>query len=295
MFSIYKVLLQQHYRPYTLYDVRKSTIITFIVSFLFLYAFKPITISEYKIESQLVIITFYSICAAAAYFIVTKIFKPDKKAYWPYLYEIALLLSTMVLAYIMISIGSIFLLAYLLKLITSIKEEFILPSFFFKEVLLYVGVIGGLIYMLINFSDLVVFMIYKKPLNITLGINTSIELEFKGKNKNEYLKINSIDLVCVKSQGHYVEINYIDISNYQLKTVVYRLNMKDVEKIVYHSSSIVRCHNSYFINLNFIRSLISNGKKWNVLVDHINAKIPVSQSKVYIVKEKLSKLENGLF
>lgn len=79
------------------------------------------------------------------------------------------------------------------------------------------------------------------------------EITFTSDNKGEYFQLPVHQLLLVKSAGNYVEIVYRrDEKNH---TKLIRNTLKSIEQLLGVHSEMIRCHRSYMVNKNHIKSL----------------------------------------
>ncbi|PCE62452.1 LytTR family DNA-binding domain-containing protein [Sediminicola luteus] len=109
-----------------------------------------------------------------------------------------------------------------------------------------------------------------------------VNIHFKGKNKNEALTLEASRFLYASSEGHYVNIHFIDEG--QTKSKLLRNSMKNIQLQTVASSTVYRCHNSYLINLLHAKAIKGNSNKSVVVLNHVTENIPVSPSKFVSLK-----------
>jgi len=142
------------------------------------------------------------------------------------------------------------------------------------------------------------FIVYNRKLNRSLKEaselnnnlsnpnNSPIEtIEIPSKNKTENLTINLHHLLAIKAVENYVEILYLDEN---LKTVLLRNTMKNIELTLKRYAFIQKCHRSYLVNTEMIESFYGNaqGLKLSFKTSE-DISIPVSRSYVEAIKNTL--------
>lgn len=84
------------------------------------------------------------------------------------------------------------------------------------------------------------------------------------------------EFVYAQSEGNYVTIYYLDNSVLMHKLI--RLSLKQLEIQLENISQIKRCHRSYLINTQHIRSIDGNARSLTAQLDRVATGIPVSRS-----------------
>lgn len=280
-------LKKKHYRPKNLYNHKKSATFIFIATFCLIFLFPFDSIHFVHSFNQIFISLCYATLATLAYLLNNAIFKPSKSASWLYLNEIFLHISIILSIFLFINIFSYLLLEPCFIYLLNSDEHFSYTKHFFVWSLIYCVTFGIIFYALINFFDLVNYLVNKKTLNIDFKETTSEILDIKGKNKNERLVIPFKDLVFIKSEGHYINIHYLQQDKLQLNNTIFRSSMNEIEKHLKSHTSIVRCHKSYFINIVHIRYINSFQKKFFIVLKDFNQRIPVNSDKAEIIQSLL--------
>lgn len=81
----------------------------------------------------------------------------------------------------------------------------------------------------------------------------------------------------IKSEGNYVEVFYE--SKNQLQKELIRNSLKAIEEQLSKKPSFYRCHKQYIINLNHIQKVNGNARNLELIIEHLDAPVPVSRSK----------------
>jgi len=97
--------------------------------------------------------------------------------------------------------------------------------------------------------------------------------------ENQKIALRSFDneLVMIKSEGNYVEVFYE--SKNQLQKELIRNSLKAIEEQLSKKPSFYRCHKQYIINLNHIQKVNGNARNLELIIEHLDAPVPVSRSK----------------
>ena len=100
------------------------------------------------------------------------------------------------------------------------------------------------------------------------------ELSFNLQNSSLKIKFN--DFLCVKSMGNYVTLYFI--KGNQLKKEIIRTTMKKIEDDFLDYKKIIRCHKSYFVNLNKVKTTSGNARALYLHINELDFQIPVSRN-----------------
>lgn len=267
--------------------------ISFLVVFI-LFFFKPFGIEQLdNLAEQSFLIIGYAICSIIGYSVAITLFSPYNKSKWTRLHEIGTYFTCIFIIWLLIYVYSVFCFKILFyEILDNSSGNYELEGFFLKS-FYYTSGVGILIFTIIYMYDLSTshgdFDVKSKDLSFDhktrpLKINRKT-LIFNGKNKNEQLILEEGSFICIKSEGHYVRIYYLCVKTDQLKYMFLRNTMKEIENQVINSSFVYRCHNSFFINLNYLKSIIGNSNKSHLYLKHFSDAIPISKSKISYIKE----------
>ena len=100
------------------------------------------------------------------------------------------------------------------------------------------------------------------------------ELTFKSPNSSLTIKFN--DFLCIKSMGNYATLYFFKEN--QLKREIIRTTMKKIEDDILECKNIIRCHKSYFVNLNKISTTSGNARALYLHINELDFLIPVSRN-----------------
>lgn len=112
------------------------------------------------------------------------------------------------------------------------------------------------------------------PVVTTQPIITSIQLS--SPSSNDQLNIALEQLLFIKSEGNYCKISYIEEQIIQTKLL--RTTLKKVEEELKLHHSIIRCHRSYIINKQHIKTVSGNARSYNIHLYQAAITIPVSRN-----------------
>lgn len=95
-------------------------------------------------------------------------------------------------------------------------------------------------------------------------------------NKNEDLSIQKNELLCMKSEANYINVFYMN--NNEIKSVLLRNTLKNIEEQFEKYNFIKRCHRYYIVNLNRVTSIDGNARGYKLTIPELDFNIPVSRS-----------------
>ncbi len=285
--SVIKILNKKHYRPDGQYDTKLTFVFAFISTFLIVQFFPFFEIDYADLKSRLFISLITAILVCISILVNYHIFQPNKSP-WLNKDELKYNLSIFTSIFLFINLFAMFLLNISLKHIVNTPYRFSYSPNFTVKSFLYTIIFGVSVYIFINFYDLLKFIFNKTKLNLELAKDSNEILDLKGKNKNERLVIPVSDLIYMKSEGHYVSIFYTLLDKQKLNNIIFRLSMNDIESKLKPYDTIIRCHKSYFINSEHIKTTNYHGKKFYAVVNGFNKRIPVTIDKVDLLNKKIT-------
>ncbi len=97
------------------------------------------------------------------------------------------------------------------------------------------------------------------------------------ENKKIALQIDPMDLFFVKSEGNYVEVFY-HRQNREVHKELIRNSLKAIERQL-PATDFFRCHNRFLINLRHVQKVEGNARNFELVLENIEEKVPVSRSK----------------
>ena len=99
-------------------------------------------------------------------------------------------------------------------------------------------------------------------------------IRIESKYKDGRFEIETKDLLYIQSSDNYIDICYENNNSVQHKLV--RNTLSAVEKSIKHPA-LVRCHRSFIINKNHVRSIIRNTGRYKIIIETSNIEIPLSR------------------
>ncbi len=101
-------------------------------------------------------------------------------------------------------------------------------------------------------------------------------LRFVSDNKNEGFTITSIQLLCIKAEGNYCKVFYVD--NELLRDRLIRTSLTKLEKSFSDNPQIIRCHKSYIVNLEKVKNVSGNARNYTFRFEYLDFVVPVSRN-----------------
>jgi len=285
---------------YLMHDTSKTLIFIFIGIFSILVFFRPYILSHYELKPRVILIIGYSIIGCLSYALSFLVFSPHNKKRWTKLLEIGLFSLCFIIAYFSIWLYTVIHVNYLFEQLYGYNSIPVLPDSFFIVLFIYTIGIGLLLYLIIHSYD--IFLSFEKhgksdTLLSNLANNktrlgyadSELKVTLKGKNENELLDIDISQFIAAKSDGHYIKIFYL-CYNKEFKQFILRNSMANMEQQLIHIEQTYRCHKSYIINLNYLKSAYTNSIKKTsfLLLLHYSEAIPVSPKKIDFIQNILA-------
>ncbi|CAM1365570.1 LytR/AlgR family response regulator transcription factor [Tenacibaculum xiamenense] len=269
--KLYAKVAKRHYRPSKLFKRRRVITSVFVLSLILLLLF-PVKNFPKTTQFQFVTLNiFYSFLITSSLIINIIILKPISSENWTYFKEIILVCSTTIVSVILI-LGSTRIIFP-----DHISKGFVIDAF-------TIGIVFSFfIYTTLSFFTLLRYVLNNTPLNIELSDTQLVEII--GKNKNETLLIPIKNLLYIKSEGHYINIFYLLSENHDVKSILFRENISNIQQKLHSYEMLYRCHKSYLINMLHVKYINSYGSKSHVVLKANNSRIPVSSNKAkYLIQ-----------
>lgn len=274
------------------YNTRKVFFMIIGIVFCLLFFFKPFSINLLLIKTQLIITIGCSILAGIGYVLAISFFMPYNKKKWTVFLEMSTVLTTLFFCWLLIYVYLVLCFEINLPEPFNIDESHTIPENFFYKTLIYTLGTGVFVYIILHMYNIIKFNNEQNKIetNSYIGaiskkkLNKEV-LNLTGKNKGEHLTLNSDHFICVKSEGHYIKVYYLCDKAKRLNSSVLRNTMKSIDNQTIDFKNIYRCHNSYFLNLNFLTSIIGNSNKAHAYLKYYSSKVPISKNKIEFLKE----------
>ncbi|MBU0473671.1 MAG: LytTR family transcriptional regulator [Bacteroidetes bacterium] len=108
-------------------------------------------------------------------------------------------------------------------------------------------------------------------------LNNNLEVEnINIISQNISISIPQNNFLCIKSMGNYITLYFTEENN--LKREIIRTTMKKIEEDLYENKTIIRCHKSYFVNINQVTKTSGNARALYLHMDALDFQIPVSRN-----------------
>ncbi|WP_223034902.1 LytTR family DNA-binding domain-containing protein [Hanstruepera marina] len=123
---------------------------------------------------------------------------------------------------------------------------------------------------------------FSKVVISPIQIKKEATISLKGNNQNEELHFFEKDFVLAKAQANYVDVYFL--KNNQLNKKMIRHSISGITELIPSSQQI---HRSHLVNPSMIISIHGNTRKGNVILKHIEEKVPISPKHFLGVKKYL--------
>ncbi|HEY4788041.1 MAG TPA: LytTR family DNA-binding domain-containing protein [Bacteroidales bacterium] len=108
------------------------------------------------------------------------------------------------------------------------------------------------------------------------GVGSASQLTLTAQNLREVLTIDSNSLLYITSADNYAEIHWLDKG--QMRKTLLRTTLTGIEKEISNQCRhIERCHHSYIVNMNQIKSISGNSGGYRITLHSIESPIPISR------------------
>jgi hypothetical protein len=116
------------------------------------------------------------------------------------------------------------------------------------------------------------------------------EVCFLGENQKEELRVNTHDILFIRSEGNYITVGYL--KNGKPAQVLLRNTMKYATGLLAAFPSHFQCHRSWMVNLDRIIGVRGNSQGLRVVIRDIGEDIPVARKNIPSFREKLAALKD---
>jgi DNA-binding LytR/AlgR family response regulator len=107
------------------------------------------------------------------------------------------------------------------------------------------------------------------------------------ENKNEDLEVSVKDLLYIRSADNYIEVFYIRDNTIARKLL--RNSLKAVVTSLSVRKELYRCHKSYFVNLQKVRSVSGNAQGLKLHLEQGEQTVPVARNQIQEIRRLLEK------
>ena len=101
--------------------------------------------------------------------------------------------------------------------------------------------------------------------------------------KNETISFKENDFNYARAFGNYIDMSIL-VEN-TLKRVTYRVTLSSFEAQLEESSSLIRCHRSYLVNLKKVENISGNAQGLKLELKNQSEMVPVSRKYIAIVRQ----------
>ena len=265
-------------KPYDLLQIPKFkffyTIGVAIFCFIFLYTFEPFGLYNLSGLFKLKIISIYIIVGIT----ITVI-----HLFW--------LQNIMIKRF---TLGNTILWISWITLLTSISSSVINDLAFNKGhfSVLSVVVFIGIVFLINIFPISIIILghyiyLLKKQIKVTSQINRTIshksftgnpseEITILASNQRDNITLNLSDLFYITSADNYIDVYYLESK--VLKHNLLRNTLNNIEEqIAEKFQSIKRCHKSFIVNTDLVKSVSGNASGYKIELERVDLLIPISR------------------
>ncbi|CAM1365983.1 putative Transcriptional regulator, LytTr family [Tenacibaculum sediminilitoris] len=290
---IYSFLKEDIPRGHLSYNPTKTSLYIFTIVFYLLSFFQPFGLSTLESIPLIILTTGYSIISVLGYSLAITLFKPFYRPKWTRFHEFLTYNTAFIFIWAYINTYSYFCFNFLFtQQWLDLKNEIIISEDFYLKTLYYTLGTGYFIYIILRIYDISFSYLNKNKYDVSNNElkkisflkKTAPTITLTGKNKNESITMDKASFVCIISKGHYVNIYYFCKNSFNLKQEIFRNSLKNIELQLLPFSFAYRCHNSFIININLLKSVYGNSYKSYARIEHFPKKIPISQNKISFMK-----------
>lgn len=258
-------------------DNLKDSFFEFVFVFLFIIIFRPYLMNELSISSLFEVAFKSAFIFGFLNWIYTIIEKDIDLNNWTYKKDIVRFCKRLLFT------GVIFLIYtyYAINYIYYNEINFPINNYYLVSTS-YILVIGMLFYFIEKFFAFVRAQLQKSSEDEFIADN---QLIFFGKNKNEFVETTIQNLVYIQSMGHYLKFYLKCEINNKVEVQIIRNSTNSIKEETGKLKDLFKCHRSYVINVNEIKSIEGNSQKALLVLKRVKDKIPISRDSYKILKE----------
>ncbi len=104
------------------------------------------------------------------------------------------------------------------------------------------------------------------------------KIRFTSKTEQKYVEILPQDLIMIKSWSNYIEVFYV--KDQKIIFSLLRNTLININDSIKHYPFLFRCHRSYVVNTNKILVIKGNTRGYQLTIEGVSSKVPVSRSRV---------------
>lgn len=162
------------------------------------------------------------------------------------------------------------------------------PSYFdfflrFQVIVFLMGIFPCFYMMLFMDTNYYYKIVVKKSNPLDKGTKLII---FHDQNPEKSLTILPDNIIYIQSQDNYIKIEWKN-SEDRVKSTLLRTTLKSAITALSDFDSIIQCHRSYLININFIENIKGNALSKKCIMHFSDSIIPIARPKIQLVLNKL--------
>lgn len=274
------------YQPYPLSDNKWKSIISISLFItIFMLVFEPFGLSGYRSDFRLYLEAGYGVVTLVVLIINLFVF-PFFLNDWFEPREWSVLNQIVLQVWILFSIGlANFVYSSTFLVFSNGFYAFLVFQFY----TLVVGLIPILAITILHQNAML-----SQNLKLATEMNNSLDatknmllknekVRLTAENCKEKLEINLCDFIYIGSTGNYIQVFYL--VNNELKNLLLRNTLKQIEEQVTEFTSIVKCHRAFLVNRNKIIQIKGNSQGLRLVLQHTAEEIPVSKNYAKDLKE----------
>lgn len=150
--------------------------------------------------------------------------------------------------------------------------------YLFFEEMVHGYLAGTLFYFMITQLNVRILAERNNPLKPDLISIQNDHIHIEAAVAADSFTVNMRNILCVKSDGNYA-VFYLK-SEDQVETRLIRQTMDKLEEQLSHRPEFLRTHRAYIVNIDFLISHQGNTAGYQLVIDHLDFKVPVSRSNV---------------
>lgn len=148
----------------------------------------------------------------------------------------------------------------------------------FNEELIHGYIAGGLFYGMITQINIRIHHYWNAPPKSPIASSTSDKTRIEAAVAMDSFLVDLQKIVCIKSDGNYASF-YLKISE-QMETKMIRQTMDKLEEQLSQHPQFIRTHRAYIVNNTYVHSFSGNTGGYQLTVDQLDFKVPVSRANV---------------
>ncbi len=287
-------LKKDHTRGILAIDHKRFTLLLVIIVIGIMLLLKPYVLNLYTFKVRLVVMGCYIFMFTLGCTLIRiLVHKPHRDTKYTNLDEALLVINSIIASWFLSYIFSITYLDTLIKSIFGKEYQAMIPEGFLWGSFITIFSFGLIVYAIMRLYDFAFILFgeeddpnHKKVLKISsskISRNQKM-IVLIGKNKGERVEVQQKKFIYIKGEGHYLNLHYLSPSN-QLESTVLRLTMKEAESQLESVEHLIRCHRSYILNTEYLKTTVTETKKnYAILISNFG-EIPISSDKIDLIRD----------